>query len=96
MKMVMICFNEAMDDEVMEVLEGCALQNYTKIEGAHGRGTASGTHMGNDIWPGLNNVLFVAGDEEKTAQLLACVRALRERLRAEGIKAFVWDLTETT
>jgi len=96
MKMTMICFNEAMDDEVMEVLEGCALKNYTKIEGAHGRGTASGTHGGDDVWPGLNNILFVAGEDDKTGELLACVRALRERLRAEGIKAFVWDLSETT
>lgn len=96
MKMVMICFNEAMDDEVMEALEGCALLNYTKIVGALGKGTASGTHHGNDIWPGLNNLLFVAGEEEKTRKLLGCVRALRERLRAEGIKAFVWDLSETT
>jgi hypothetical protein len=96
MKMTMICFNEAMDDDVMETLEGCALKNYTKIKGAFGRGTASGTHGGDDIWPGLNNVLFVAGEEEQTAQLLVCVRALRERLRSEGLKAFVWDLTGTT
>jgi nitrogen regulatory protein PII len=96
MKMVMICYNEAMDDEVMETLEGCALQNYTKFQGVFGRGTSSGTHRGDDIWPGRNNALFVAAEDEKAARLLSCVRSLRERFRSEGIKAFVWDLTETT
>ena len=96
MKMAMISYNEAIDDEVMEVLENCALKNYTKIMGTLGRGTTSGTHLGNDIWPGRNNTLFVIGGESEIKQLLSCIRELRKKLGKEGIKAFVWDLEEVT
>lgn len=92
MKMVMIVYNEAMDQEVMEVLGGCAMKSYTKIEKAFGRGIISGAHLGNDIWPGLNNILYVACEEKQAAQMLSCVKELRKTLSQEGIKAFVWDI----
>jgi len=96
MNMLMICYNEAMDLEVMESLEACCLKNYTKICGAYGRGTSSGTHLGNDIWPGQNNILYIACGEEQCANLLAIVKKLRQQLGHEGIKAFSWKIEEET
>lgn len=94
--MVMVVYNEAIDMEAMEVLENCALRNYTKIQGVYGRGISSGTHLGTDIWPGRNNVLYVACVEDEAEQLLSCVRELRKKLAKEGVKAFVWNLQEVT
>lgn len=96
MKMVMIAYNEAVDMEVMEVLEHCGLKNYTKIMAAYGKGTTSGTHLGNDIWPGRNNILYVACSEKEAEELISCVKELRKKLGKEGIKAFVWNLEDTT
>ncbi len=96
MMMVMIAYNEAIDDEVMEVLEGCALKNYTKIKGAFGRGATSGTHLGDDIWPGRNNILYAACQDNEAKQLVSCVKEMRKKLGREGIKAFVWSLHEIT
>ena len=96
MKMVMICYNEAIDDEMMETLEACAAAHYTKIMGAFGKGGGSGTHLGNDIWPGRNNILFVACGGKEAGRLLAGVAALRAEFRAEGIKAFCWGLDAAT
>jgi len=96
MKMVMITYNEAMDMEVMEVLGNCALKNYTKIMGVFGKGASSGTHMGNDIWPGKNNILYAACRDEDAKQLLSCVKNLRDKLGHEGIKAFAWNLEDLT
>lgn len=96
MRMVMIAYNEAIDMEVMEVLENCAMKNYTKITGVYGRGTASGTHLGNDIWPGRNNILYVACEEDNARQLVSCVQNLRKKLGKEGVKAFTWDLEDIT
>ncbi len=94
MKMVMIAYNEAMDMEVMDALENCAIKNYTKIRGAFGKGDTSGTHLGNDIWPGKNNILYVACSEDDARQLIACVENLRKKLSHEGIKTFSWPLEE--
>lgn len=96
MKMVMISYNEAIDDEVMEALGNCSLKNYTRVTEVFGKGTASGTHLGNDIWPGRNTILYVACDPAHAKQLLACVRELRASLGSEGIKAFSWNLEDIT
>jgi len=96
MKMVMIAYNEAIDAEVMEVLANCGLKNYTQITGAFGRGSSSGTHLGNDIWPGRNNILYIACEEKQAKQTLACIKELRKKLGKEGIKAFVMPLEEVT
>jgi len=95
-KMVMIVYNEAVDTEVMEVLENCGLKNYTKVAGVYGRGATSGTHLGNDIWPGRNNILYVACEEKPSQQILSCVRELRKKLGHEGIKAFLLPVEEVT
>ena len=94
MKMVMICYNEAVDAEVMEVLRACALKNYTKVMGVFGSGEASGIHLGNDIWPGKNNILYVACEDKDGARLLACVKELRKQIGKEGVKAFVLPLED--
>jgi nitrogen regulatory protein PII len=96
MKMLMVTYNEAIDAEVMEVLENCGLKNYTKITTAYGRGATSGTHSGNDIWPGRNNILYVACDEKETRTIISCIKELRIKLGHEGIKAFVLPLEEMT
>jgi len=95
-KMVMISYNEAIDAEVMEVLTNCGLQNYTKIMGAFGSGITSGTHLGNDVWPGRNNILYIACGEKQAVELLSCIKELRKKLGQEGIKAFILPLEEIT
>jgi len=96
MKMVMITYNEAIDAEVMEVLANCGLKNYTKIMATFGRGSTSGTHLGNDIWPGRNNILYIACEEKQADQILSCIKELRKKLGKEGIKAFVLPVEEVT
>ncbi len=95
-KMVMVVYNEALDMEVMEVLEGCVVKNYTRVTGVFGRGQASGIHLGTDVWPGRNNILFCACDEPQAKKILSCVKDLRQKLSHEGIKAFVLPIEEHT
>jgi len=94
--MAMIVYNEALDMEVMEAMDECAVKNYTKVMGVFGRGEASGTHLGTDIWPGRNNILYCACDEAQAKKMLACVRELRKELSREGIKAFVLPIEDYT
>lgn len=96
MMMIMITYNEAIDDEVMEVLKNCTLKNYTKIKGVFGSGSTSGTHLGDDIWPGRNNILYAACREDEAMQVISSVKELRKALGKEGLKAFTWNLCEVT
>lgn len=96
MKMVMVVYNEAIDMEVMEVLANCALKNYTKVTGVYGSGEVSGVHLGNDVWPGRNNILYVACQQNEAQNLISRVKELRKELGKEGIKAFVLPIEEIT
>ena len=96
MRMVIVMYNEAIDNEVMEMLSSVPVANYSKILGTHGKGTSSGTHLGDDIWPGRNNILYAACDEAQSKKLLSAVKGLRQQLAHEGIKAFVLPVEEAT
>ncbi len=96
MKMVMISYNEAVEVEVMGSLTECALKNYTKITDTYGSGLTSGTHLGNDIWPGKNCILYVACEDKEAKQLLACIKELRKTIGKEGLKAFLLPLEDMT
>ncbi len=96
LKMVIVAYNEAIDLEVMEIMEKCGLKNHTKVMGVFGRGETSGTHLGNDIWPGRNNLLYVAAPENDAKQLISAVKELRVKLGKEGIKAFILPIEEIT
>ena len=80
----------------MDSLARCALKNYTKITDTYGSGLTSGTHLGNDIWPGKNSILYVACEDKEAKQLLNCIRELRKTLGKEGIKAFLLSLEDMT
>jgi len=96
MKMVMISYNEAIESEVMDSLSGCGLKNYTKITNTYGSGLMSGTHLGSDIWPGRNCILYVACPDKEAKQLLSCIGELRKTLAKEGVKAFLLPLEDMT
>ena len=96
MKMVMISYNEAMEDEVMEALGKANADSYTKFVGAFGKGIISGTHMGDDIWPGKNNVLFIACEDSKVDELISGIKVLRSKLGNEGVKAFIMPIEKIT
>lgn len=96
MKMVMVVYNEAIDEEVMEALESSSLESYTKIKGIYGRGKISGAHLGNDIWPGRNNVMFVSCQDKEAAVFVSAIGKLRKTLGKEGIKAFIMPIDEIT
>ncbi len=88
MKAIIIAYYEALDEEVMEILEQSNVQNYTKWTKVLGKGSGSGAHMMNTIWPKGNNVLFCAMEEEVIPPLLEKLKALRADQRAEGVKVF--------
>ena len=96
MKMAMISYNSAINSEIMEALEKCGIENYTKWTQVHGKGKASGPHFGSDVWPGENSVILAAIEDEKKEELLECIEKLRVKLGKEGVKAFVWPLEKIT
>ena len=96
MKMILIVYNEAIDEEVMSSLETCGIESFTKWQKVLGKGKLSEPHLGSSVWPGVNNVCMVVIDENKVPALLVQVRNLRKTLGKEGIKAFVLPIETLT
>lgn len=96
MKMVLIIYNEAIDDEVMEALEKCCIESFTKWQRVLGKGKISQPHLDTTIWPGANNVCMTVVDDNKVPAILTQVKNLRKTLGKEGIKAFVLPVEQIT
>ncbi len=96
MKMVMIIYNEAIDDEVLEALCSCGAECFTKWQRVLGKGQASEPHLDSNVWPGVNNVCMAVTDDKKVPGILNKIKELRSRLGKEGIKAFVLPVEAST
>jgi len=89
MKMILIAYNEAIDEEVMEMLKRNSAEGYTKWTKVLGNGSAGGPHLLTHVWPKANNVLAICVEDEQSEAILEGIRALRETVGREGVKAFV-------
>jgi len=88
MKAIIIAYYEAMDDEVMDLLEKNGVMNYTKWTKVLGKGSGGGAHMLTNVWPKGNNVLLCVVEDEVAAPLLEKLGEIRKKNRSEGLKAF--------
>jgi hypothetical protein len=96
MKAVLIVHNAAIDREVNETLEAIGIQCYTKFPNTLGKGELSEPHLNTDVWPGINCGTLVVTEQTKAEKLMEKVRAVRENLGSEGIKAFMWQIDDVT
>ncbi len=96
MKLLFIAYNEALDEEVENVLRENGLGGFTKWTRVYGKGRASGPHLGTHVWPKANNVRLIAAEDDNAAANVEAVRRLRSTLGHEGIKAFAVPLAEIT
>jgi hypothetical protein len=85
---VFIIYDRAIDEEILETLSACCIEKYTRWHDASGVG-ASGPHLGDHIWPALNNVMMAVVEAEKKDEILGKVRALQEEFPFVGLRAVV-------
>ena len=90
MKAIFIAYNQAYNQEIVELLERCGQRGYTVWEEIGGRGSEDGEpHLGNHAWPTQNHALLSVVDENLA---LGIMQALRETDTANpvlGLRAYV-------
>lgn len=96
MKAVLIVHNVAIDEQVNEMLESIGINCYTKFTDTLGKGQLSEPHLNTDVWPGVNYGTFVVTDPTKGKEIMDKVRQMRGKLGSEGLKAFMWEIDDTT
>lgn len=94
MKLLMIVYDSGIEEDMTQLLDELNLSGWTKTFGAHGHG-GTGTKLGDPIWPGTNNVLYIALPGEEVARVLAALTELQSTYRRKpGITPFVLPLAE--
>ena len=93
MKAIFVAYNEAYNEEIVEVLEANGQRGYTSWQDIQGRGSVDGIpHLGNHPWPEMNYALLAVVDDDKVDGILADLRAKDETYRDLGLRAYVWNV----
>ncbi len=95
MKAVMIVYNQALSDVVMDILDKQSLRGFTQWTEVTGRGTKRGEpHYGNHTWPSKNSSILVVVRDEQVEPLLTILRKLDSQTEEQGTRAFVWNIED--
>ncbi len=92
MKMLLVVYNQAVDEDVVAALKEAGVVGYTKMVDAQGEGTETSPKLGTHSWPGGNNTLFLVVSEERLPQFIGVVRQLKADHPRAGIRGFVFPV----
>lgn len=95
MKMVFVVYSRAADYDVIAAFKQAGIRGYTKLEKAFGEGTETEPKLHTHTWPGENNVLFVAIENDSDLpEVTNLVRKLKKDHPRTGMKAFILPMEE--
>jgi len=94
MKMFVVVYAEATDESITKAFKKNGFRTYTKMHGATGEGLETEPKLGTHYWPGKNNTLLMAVQDEDIVRLLDLVRTLKTEYPRAGLRAFTFPLEE--
>ena len=95
MKALFISYNQAYNEEIINLLERNHQRGYTRWEEVHGRGGFNGQpRLGSHAWPEENHVVMAFVKDEKIDAILADIKATDEAAPDLGLRAFVWNIEQ--
>lgn len=94
MKMFLVVYADASDEVIIDAFKEAGYKSYTKMVGAMGEGTDSEPKLGTHCWPGRNNYLFLAVNDDDIVRLCDVVKRLKNEHPRAGVKAFTLPLEE--
>jgi len=93
MKALFITYNQAYNEEIVEVLEKHRQRGFTRWEEIQGRGGFNGIpRMGNHAWPEQVHAIFAAVPDEIVQPVLNDLKAKDEASPDLGLRAFSWNI----
>ena len=92
--MFIIIYAEAADETIIAALKKSGIHGYTKMVEAQGEGTQTEPKLGTHIWPGKNNVIFLALPDEELEKVKEYLRRMERENPHAGIRCFILPLEE--
>ena len=89
MKAIFVAYNQAYNQEIVEVLQAFGQRGYTKWEDVGGQGSVDGEpHLG-------SHALFSAVPDELAAPVLAALKEKDEKYKDLGLRAYSWTIEQS-
>ena len=90
MKAIFIVYNQAYNQEIVQLLEGCGQRGYTVWEEIGGRGSETGEpHLGNHAWPTQNHAVLSVVEDPLAPKVMEALRQLDADNPKLGLRAYV-------
>lgn len=93
MKAIFISYNQAYNEEIVEILEANGQRGYTAWQDIQGRGSETGIpHLGNHAWPEMNHAILTVVEDDKVDGILTDLKEKDKLYEKLGLRAFVWPV----
>ncbi|MBO4434209.1 MAG: hypothetical protein J5769_01995 [Bacteroidales bacterium] len=89
MKALFIVYNQAYNQEIVDLLEGLGQRGYTVWSEIGGRGSVDGEpHLGSHAWPTQNHALLSVMEDSTASKVMKKLREVDESTPALGLRAY--------
>ena len=96
MKALFIAFDQAHQEQVIEILDKSNCRGFTGFGTVQGRGSNGGApHYGTHAWPSLASALISIVPDDRLPTILERLRALDDSKPRLGLRAFAWPVTDS-
>lgn len=96
MKSILITFDQAYTERVIDILTTNNCRGFTMVEGVQGRGSKTGEpHYGSHAWPSMCSAIISVVDDDKVDAVLEKLHIMDKATEKLGLRAFVWDIEKT-
>lgn len=96
MKSVLIAFDQAHYDTIVDLLERSGCRGFTGWQQVQGRGSKTGEpHYGTHAWPSLASAIITVVPDDHVNPLLDRLRQLDTESPLLGLRAFVWNVEQS-
>ena len=93
MKALFVAYNQAYNEEIVEVLVAHGQRGYTAWQDIQGKGSVDGIpHLGNHAWPEMNHALLAMVDDGMVEGIMEDLRAKDAASPDLGLRAYVWNI----
>lgn len=96
MKAVFIAFDQAHEENIIDLLEKNNCRGFTSFGETHGRGSKTGVpHYGTHAWPSLGGAILTIIEDHRLNDVLKKLKELDLEKPKLGLRAFVWQIIDT-
>ncbi len=93
MKAIFIGCNQALYEEVMDLMEEMGVRGFTSWEEVAGCGAVDGEpHLGSAAWPTMNSAIIAMVEEPLASQFMTEMKKIDDANNRFGLRAFWWEV----